>query len=74
MEQNTNRTKCKNTKIQPPYSRPPPLTHLCSIRTPSSVFRQICGNSTVPTNIMGTAVPTNLAEQYTWCSNRKSMR
>ena len=27
MEQNTNRTKCKNTKIQPPYSRPPPLTH-----------------------------------------------
>ena len=35
MEQNTNRTKFKNTKIQPPYSRPPPLTHWFSIGTPS---------------------------------------
>ena len=35
MEQNTNRTECKNTKIQPPYSRPPPLTHWFSIGTPS---------------------------------------
>ena len=29
---------------------------------------------TVPTNLLefvGTAVPTNLSEQYTWCSNRK---
>ena len=31
-EQNTN---SKNTKIQPPYSRPPPLTHWFSIGTPS---------------------------------------
>merc|ERR1711873_177034 len=31
--------------IKPPYSRPPPLTHSFSIGTPSSLFRQICGNS-----------------------------
>merc|ERR1711873_241269 len=31
--------------IKPPYSRPPPLTHLFPIGTPSSLFRQICGNS-----------------------------
>ena len=29
------------------------------------------GTALVPTKLVGTAVPTNLSEQTTWCSNRK---
>ena len=32
------------------------------------------GTALVPTKLVGTAIPTNLSEQTTWCSNRKYMR
>ena len=32
------------------------------------------GTALVPTKLVGTAVPKNLSEQTTWCSNRKLIR
>ena len=70
----------QNTKIpninnpKPPYSRPPPLMHWFSIGTPSILFRKICGNSCSHNVCGNSAVPTRIVGTENWfpigCSDK----